>query len=66
VLAYGYSSTGDETKVKVYDPNRGRRDDIAITFKPGGTFSHNLGIGGRPVRGFFRTGYRAQKLPSGG
>jgi hypothetical protein len=69
VLAYGYSNTGDEIKVKVYDPNRGRRDDIAITFKTGAApaaFTHNLGIGGRPVRGFFRTGYRAQRLPSGG
>jgi hypothetical protein len=69
VLAYAYTTNGNASTVRVYDPNRGRRDDIAITFQAGAspaTFTHNLGIGGRPVRGFFRTGYRAQRLPSGG
>ena len=61
VLAYGYDRSGDQVTVRVYDPNRGQRDDIWIQFdtstptKPT-TFTHNLGIG-HPVRGFFRTAY---------
>ena len=69
MLAYAYTTKGDACTVRVYDPNRGRRDDIAITFQAGAdpaAFTHNLGIGGRSVRGFFRTGYRAQRLPASG
>jgi hypothetical protein len=61
VLAYGYDRAGTEVTVRVYDPNRGQRNDIWIRFdesmptKPA-AFTHNLGIG-HPVRGFFRTAY---------
>lgn len=62
VLAYGYQADGSRLVVRVYDPNRGRRDDITIgmdTSAPakGIAFDHNLGLGRRPVRGFFRTAY---------
>jgi hypothetical protein len=61
VLAYGYDRAGTEVTVRVYDPNRGQRNDIWIRFDESAptksaAFTHNLGIG-RPVRGFFRTAY---------
>jgi hypothetical protein len=62
VLAYGYRADGPAVTVRVYDPNSGPRDDVAIRFHqadPGRTttFTHDIGIAG-PVRGFFRTAYR--------
>jgi hypothetical protein len=61
VLAYDYERSGSEVSLRVYDPNRGQRDDIWIRFDdrvPTGSteFAHNLDIG-HPVRGFFRTDY---------
>ena len=61
VLAVGYEVGGPHVKVQVYDPNRGRRDDVAITMDTSAParpvpFDHNLGLG-RPVRGFFRVAY---------
>jgi hypothetical protein len=58
VLAYDYDRSGTEVSVRVYDPNRGQRDDIWIRFDDSGSggFGHNLDIG-HPVRGFFRTEY---------
>jgi len=61
VLAVGYEADGPHVKVQVYDPNRGRRDDVAIgmdTSAPARPvpFDHNLGLR-RPVRGFFRVAY---------
>jgi hypothetical protein len=61
VLAYDYDRSGTEVSLRVYDPNRGQRDDIWIRFDdraPAGSaaLTHNLGIS-RPVRGFFRTEY---------
>jgi len=59
VLAYGYDRSGTEVSVRVYDPNRGQRDDVWIRFDedaPATAFTHNLDIG-HPVRGFFRTEY---------
>ena len=59
VLAYGYDRFGTEVSVRVYDPNRGQRDDVWIRFDEGAPatpFTHNLDIG-HPVRGFFRTEY---------
>jgi hypothetical protein len=68
VLAYGYDRSGDAVSVRVYDPNRGQRDDIWIRFDTGTpakatTFTHNLGIG-HPVRGFFRTAYAPATPPA--
>jgi hypothetical protein len=62
VLALGYRADGSHVTVRVYDPNRGRRDDIIIrmdTSTPAKAvaFDHNLGLGQRPVRGFFRAAY---------
>jgi hypothetical protein len=62
VLAVGYRAEASRVTMQVYDPNRGRRDDIAIhmdTSAPAKAvaFEHNLGLGTRPVRGFFRAMY---------
>ena len=61
VLAYGYEVNGGHLAVRVYDPNRGQRDDITIDVDTGTptrarAFTHNLDLD-RPVRGFFRTAY---------
>ena len=61
VLAYAYDRAGTEVTVRVYDPNRGQRNDIWIRFDEStptesAAFTHNLGIG-HPGRGFFRTSY---------
>jgi len=72
VLAYDYhhdhDQAGGRLTVRVYDPNRGRRDDIAITVTSSTPdrpvrFSHNLGLS-RPVRGFFRTAYTPAGPPA--
>lgn len=70
VLAYGYHTDGRIVTVHVYDPNRGRRDDIYIRFDKGRptlptTFEHNLGIGQNRVRGFFRATYEPTDVPVG-
>ena len=68
VLAYDYERSGAEVSVRVYDPNRGQRDDIWIRFddSPGPTvFTHTLDIG-HPVRGFFRTAYTPAPPPAVG
>jgi hypothetical protein len=62
VLAYASQADGSRVTVRVYDPNRGGRDDIAIRMDTAAparpvTFEHNLGLGRRPVRGFFRVAY---------
>lgn len=67
VLAYACDVIGDNITVRVYDPNRGPRDDIAISFSaatPTGRtdFRHNLGLDD-PVRGFFRIRYTAVTPP---
>ncbi|WP_238428062.1 hypothetical protein [Frankia nepalensis] len=65
VLAYAYELRGSTITVRVYDPNTPlhRADDVEITFDtadPAGpvSFTHNIAIGGRPVRGFFHSAYR--------
>jgi hypothetical protein len=70
VLAYGYSVTGGTVTVRVYDPNRGRRDDVFIGFGTAAPdratdFDHNLGLGRRRVRGFFRAAYTPDDAPAG-
>jgi hypothetical protein len=67
VLAYAYDRSDAEVSVRVYDPNRGQRDDIWIRFDTSAptrptTFAHNLDIG-HPVRGFFRTSYAPSTPP---
>jgi hypothetical protein len=67
VLAYGYEQSAAEVSVRVYDPNRGPRDDIHINFdvsrptKPT-ALAHNLGIR-HPIRGFFRTPFTPSAPP---
>jgi hypothetical protein len=66
VLAFGYRPDGSHVTVRVYDPNRGRRDDITIRMDTSApakavAFDHNLGLGQRPIRGFFRAAYTPRK-----
>jgi hypothetical protein len=66
VLAFGYRADGSQVTVQVYDPNRGRRDDITVRMDTSApakavAFDHNLGLGRRPVRGFFRVAYTPRK-----
>jgi len=66
VLAHGYRADGSRVTMQVYDPNRGRRDDITIGMDTSAptkpvAFDHNLGLGRRPIRGFFRTSYVPRK-----
>jgi hypothetical protein len=63
VLAYAWEPAPDGGVVlRVYDPNRGPRDDVTIAFATatvpltGPVFAHTLGLT-RPVRGFFVTRY---------
>jgi hypothetical protein len=68
VLAYDYDRSGTEMSLRVYDPNRGQRNDIWIRFDESmrtksAAFTHNLGIG-HPVRGFFHTAYSAVPPPT--
>lgn len=64
VLAHAYDQVGSAVTLRIYDPNRGQRDDIWIRFDEGGTtaFTHDLGID-NPVRGFFRTNYAPVPVP---
>lgn len=66
VLAYAYETSGSHLTVRVYDPNRGRRDDTTIELDTSApakpiTITHNLGLGQKPVRGFFRVAYTPRK-----
>ncbi len=66
VVAYGYSLAGPEVTLRVYDPNSGPDDTVAVRFStaaPSAGFAHNLAIGW-PVRGFFLTRYAPAKPPS--
>jgi len=61
VLAYRYEADDDVVTLRVYDPNRGPRDDASLRFSVSEptkrtVFRHNLGLD-PPVRGFFRTPY---------
>ncbi|MEV6488699.1 hypothetical protein AB0M20_08690 [Actinoplanes sp. NPDC051633] len=65
VLVYGSRSDGSRLTLQVYDPNRGRRDDVMIRVDTSAptkpvVFDHNLGLGGRAIRGFFRVAYVPQ------
>ncbi len=67
VLAYACDLAGDDVTVRVYDPNRGNRDDRFIRFNAGGpagrtNFEHNLGLAD-PVRGFFPIRYARVPTP---
>lgn len=65
VLAYAYDQVATTVTLRVYDPNTAldAADDVALVLdvaNPGEpvAISHNLRVGGRPVRGFFRATYR--------
>ncbi|MBL7489608.1 hypothetical protein I6A60_05390 [Frankia sp. AgB1.9] len=65
VLAYGYDLVDTTVTLRVYDPNTplDGADDVALSFdvaNPAGPvpITHNLRVGGRPVRGFFHSTYR--------
>jgi hypothetical protein len=67
-LAFAYTRSGGEVILRVYDPNSGQNDGIAIAFDGSSparaTFRHNLNLA-RPVRGFFRVAYSPAIPPSG-
>ena len=68
VLACAYDVDGTEVTLGVYDPNRGRNDDVVIRFDTRApqrriAFAHTLGLR-RPVRGFFRTAYQVATPPA--
>jgi hypothetical protein len=70
VLAYGYDRTGDELRIKVYDPNTDpdAGDNVQLSLNVAAptrktTITHNVNIGD-PVRGFFRVAYTPRD-PSG-
>jgi hypothetical protein len=63
VLAYGYTVSGPEVTLAVYDPNSGPDDSVVVRFGATG-FAHTVNIGW-PVRGFFLTRYRAARPPEG-
>ena len=67
-LAFGYTQSGSEVILRVYDPNSGQRDDIGIAFDASSpahaiTFRHNLNLT-RPVRGFFLAAYSPAVPPA--
>jgi hypothetical protein len=67
VLAFGYTMSGSEVTLRVYDPNSGPADDVWIRFdaafpRRAAAFSHNLNLGW-PVRGFFVAGYSPRTPP---
>jgi hypothetical protein len=67
VVAYAYGQAGAEVTLRVYDPNSGPDDAVAIRFStaaPAAGFAHNLAIGW-PVRGFFLTSYKPAAPPAG-
>ena len=69
VLAFGYGTVEGRVTVRMYDPNRGRRDDVFIGFDTGTpakptAFEHNLGLSRRRVRGFFRAAYTPHDIPT--
>ena len=66
-LAFGYALSGREVTLRVYDPNSGPDDDVAIRFDASApeqatAFSHNLNLHW-PVRGFFLVGYSPATPP---
>ena len=68
VLACGYSLSGTQVTVDVYDPNQAGQDGVTIAFDTSDPtrptrFEHNLAIS-YPVRGFFRTGYSPATPPA--
>ena len=43
VLAFAYEVDGDAVTLRIYDPNWPLRDDVAITFGPGGDVRQSTG-----------------------
>lgn len=68
VGAYGYTSSGTEVTVSVYDPNSGQNDGVFIRFDTSApqlptSFHTNINVD-LPVRGFFMTGYTPASPPA--
>ena len=66
VLAYGYDLTGSRLTLRVYDPNRPRRDDVALSLdvaNPTRPTRVTTSPSGPEVFAFFRTAYRAAPPP---
>jgi hypothetical protein len=66
VLAYSYQQADAEVTMRVYDPNSGPDDAVAISFStatPDARFAHTLAVS-RPVRGFFLTRYAPAEPPA--
>ena len=67
VGAYGYTVSGTEVTVDVYDPNSGQNDGVWIRFdnsapEQATTFATNIDLD-LPVRGFFMTAYTPATPP---
>lgn len=67
-LAFGYEISGREASVRLYDPNTGRDDNVAIRFdtsqpERGTVLHHNLKLDW-PVRGFFLVRYSPAVPPA--
>jgi hypothetical protein len=66
VLAYGYEIEGDRLKLRLYDPNQPRRDDVVLSLSianPRTSAGVLLSPTGRPVYSFFRVDYRPSTPP---
>ena len=67
LLAYGYDldERSGRVSLQVYDPNHPDADDLSLTFdlQPRGNWKVEYIEGELPVRGFFRTRYRAASPP---
>lgn len=70
VLAYAYAQEGSTVTLRVYDPNTAVADGdgVRLVFNlanpaDGIPITHNVAVGGRPVRAFFRARYRRAVPP---
>jgi hypothetical protein len=68
VLAYAYQAEGTAVTVRLYDPNAGPDDRVALSFDTApsagrAVIDHNISIAG-PVRGFFMTAYSPALPPA--
>jgi hypothetical protein len=66
VLAYGYTVDNSQLTLRVYDPNRPRRDDVTLSLSladPGAMTPLTAEPSGGPVFSFFRVPYRPALPP---
>jgi hypothetical protein len=67
-LAFAYTLSGGQVRLRIYDPNSGPDDDISIWFDTSSAahatvFRHNLNLSW-PVRGFFPVAYSPAVPPA--